>query len=116
MLEVSKKTLWPAAKIVVNPSTCRWQDASWNYCFCSVFTKWHYSLCRQTRKTDRHKKQKSKQTKTQKKQVMFQGQRIHLFPDVAKSPLLSLCRLMNVKTEFVGKDVKNASLLLPRRN
>lgn len=45
---------------------------------------------------------------------MFQGQRIHLFPDVAKSTLLSLCRFMNLKTEFVGKDVKSASLYYPK--
>lgn len=47
---------------------------------------------------------------------MFQGQRIHLFPDVAKSTLLSLCRFMNLKAEFVGKDVKSVSPLISRRN
>lgn len=48
-----------------------------------------------------------KQEKGKKKakiQVMFRGQRIHFFPKVAKSPLLSLYRLRSLKTEFVGKD------------
>lgn len=58
-LVVTKKTLWPAPKTSVNPSSCRWQDDLWNYLFCSVFTKWYYSLCRQIRK---RKEKKSKNT------------------------------------------------------
>lgn len=50
---------------------------------------------------------KEERMKGKKKiKVMFQGQRIHLFPDITKSTLLSLCRFMNIKTEFVGEDVK----------
>lgn len=101
-LVVSKNTLWPAAKTSVNPS-CRLHDDSWNYFFCSVFTKWYYSLCRQTRKKERKKA---------KNQVMFQGQRLQLFPEVAKSPLLSLYRLTSLKTEFLGKDTRRTPFFL----
>lgn len=105
-LVVSKKTLWPAAKTSVNP-TCRWQDDSWNYFFCSVFTKWYYSLCRQTRK---------RKEKKAKDQVMFQGQRIHPFPKVSHSPLLNLYRLKSLKPEILGKDTRRTSFFLFQRN